>query len=396
MRNPAEPFSRADLAALRAQFPIIQRYIWLNHAGVAPCATRVIKAVEHNLQAYAEHCVTQGLAWERRVDTVRGLCAGLIGASASELAFVRNTSHGLGLIAEGFPFQEGDAVLCAVSEEYPSNVYPWQRLARKGVQVIPVPAPGGRLEVDAFREAGTARTRLVTVSSVQYASGHRVDLALLGQLCRERGWFLCVDGIQSVGLMPMDVKACGVHFLSADSHKWMLGLSGVGFLYVDQEVAERIEPVLVGWRSTTEGFNFDRCNLTLKSDASRLEEGTPSYALIDGMGEAVQLLLDLTLPRIWAHNQRLTEHLLEGLDRLGATVTSPREASRRGGSVLFRPRTADPAQLTRALEAAGIIVSCRRGAVRVSPHLYNTLEELDQLLARVEGAEAGRMNAQSP
>lgn len=387
LTSSAQPFSQEELTGLRAQFPITQRYVWLNHAGVAPCAFRVVRAVERNLVAYAEHCVTQGLAWEQRVEAVRALCARLIGAQAAEIAFVRNTSHGLGLIAEGFPFQPGDDVLCAVSEEYPSNVYPWQRLERKGVRVVPVSAPEGRIEVDAFRQAGTPRTRLVTVSSVQYASGHRVDLASLGQLCREKGWFLCVDGIQSVGIMPLDVKACGVHFLAADSHKWMLGLAGVGFLYVDEALSARIEPVLVGWRSTTEAFNFDRCHLELKPDASRLEEGTPSYALVDGLGEAVSMLLEQGIERIWAHNGALCAHVQEGLLRQGASLVSPLERHRGGGAVLFKPRRVDPAAFTKTLEDARIIASCRRGAVRISPHLYNTLDELEQVLALLREAE---------
>jgi cysteine desulfurase/selenocysteine lyase len=356
----------------RHLFPVTERYAYLNHAGLSPVATPVVERVHSSVLSQAQHGLARITEWEQGVERVRGISARLLGCQPAEIAFVRNTSHGLSLVAQGLDWREGDNVLCAVSEEYPSNIYPWQRLASRGVQLRAVPAP----EVDAFAAAGDGRTRILAVSSVQYASGLRVDLAALGQLCAERGWLLCVDGIQSVGALPTDVKRDGVHFLSADSHKWMLGLPGVGLLYVDAALAPRLEPALIGWRSTQDAFNFDRADLTLRTDATRFEEGNLQYALIEGMGAAIDLLLEVGLPRIWEEISGLGDELMGRLSAGGHLVDSPTEPHRRSGSVVFRPRAGDAAELVQRLEADGVIVSCRRGRVRVSPHFYNTAEEI--------------------
>jgi selenocysteine lyase/cysteine desulfurase len=365
---------------LRAQFPVTERYAYLNHAGLSPVPTVALEAVRASVESQALHGLARIDEWEAGIESVRSASARLLGAGPDEIGFVRNTSHGLSLVAAGIDWRPGDVVLCATSEEYPSNVYPWMRLAARGVELRAVPAPGGRVEPKAFAEAGDARTRLVTVSSVQYASGVRVDLAALGELCHARGWLLCVDGIQSVGAIPLDCEALGVHFLAADSHKWMLGLPGIGVFYVRRGVA--LEPALVGWRSTKEALNFDQVKLDLRDDAARFEEGNVPYALIEGMGASIRLLLELGMDRVWERLQALGDHLIARVDRGGHALRSPRDA--RSGSVVFVPRAGDPVRLAENLGEQGIVVSCRRGAIRASPHAYNTVDELDRLMDAVE------------
>jgi cysteine desulfurase/selenocysteine lyase len=354
-------------AMYRHLFPVTERYAFLNHAGLCPIATPVLQRVQQSLLSQAEHGLVRIDEWEEGVARVRGVSGRLLGCGADEIAFVRNTSHGLSLVAAGLDWREGDNVLCVVSEEYPSNIYPWQRLASRGVELRAVPSP----DADAFAAAGDRRTRVLAISSVQYASGVRADLGALGQLCAERGWLLCVDGIQSVGAIPTDVKRDGVHFLAADSHKWMLGPSGVGLLYVDR-ACPQLEPVLVGWRSTQGAFDFDRADLNLRPDAARFEEGSLPYALIEGMGAAIDLLLEVEIPQIWQQIRALGDELTARLLAAGHLVDSPTDPARRSGSVVFRPRTGSAADLVQKLQADGVIVSCRRGRVRVSPHFYNT------------------------
>jgi selenocysteine lyase/cysteine desulfurase len=218
---------------------------------------------------------------------------------------------------------------------------------------------------------------MIAVSSVQYASGFRVDLAGLGQLCRDRGWALCVDGIQSLGAIPIDVKSLGVHFLAADSHKWLLGPPGVGVLFVDRGVD--LDPALVGWRSTTGAFDFDRARLELRPDAARFEEGSLQYALIEAMGASMELLLDVGMERVWERIRTLGDHLVDRLLAAGHSVGSA-GGEARSGSVLFRTAE-DPVALVERLSRAGFALSARRGQVRASPHFYNTAAELDRLVA---------------
>lgn len=363
----------------RGLFPVVDRYVYLNHAGLSPVPTPVVDRMRASITVQAEHGLVRIEDQERGVEAVRSAAAVLVGCGSDEITFVRNTSHGLSLVAAGLDWRAGDNVLCATTEEYPSNVYPWLRLATRGVELRTVGAPGGRIDVGAYAEAGDARTRLVVVSSVQYASGVRVDLTRLGQLCADRGWLLCVDGIQSLGAIPSRAKADGVHFLSADAHKWMLGPPGIGVLFVDRAVA--LDPVLVGWRSTKEALNFDQVKLDLREDAARFEEGSLSYPSIEGMGAAIELLLDVGVDAVWARIRELNDHLTERLVAGGHRVLSPTDEAGRSGSVVFRPRDEDPALLVARLQEHGVIVSCRRGGVRVSPHFYNTPDDLDRLLA---------------
>jgi selenocysteine lyase/cysteine desulfurase len=244
-------------------------------------------------------------------------------------------------------------------------------------------APDDAVRVEAVAAALTARTRLVAVSSAQYASGAVTDLAALGALCRERGVLLCVDGIQTLGALPIDVKAMGVHFLAADSHKWLLGMSGIGGLFVDAAVLERIRPVLVGWKSTIGAWDFDRARFALRPSARKLEEGSPAYGLIAGLDAAIGLLEEVGVPAIDRRVRALTARLAESLCRLGCDV-GPAPGDR-AHILTFLPPRGDPEGLARSFEEAKICVSFRRGRFRVSPHFYNTFDEVDVLVRHVQG-----------
>lgn len=370
-----------DLSALRARFPALTDQLYFNFAGVAPTSVDVARAA----QAFLDDLVVNGIKneaqWERTAEAARASAARIVGATPGEIAFVRNTSHGLGLVAEGLPWQEGDEVAACLALEYPSNVYPWLHLGDRGVRVREIAPHAGGVAVEAVAAALTPRTRLVAVSSAQYATGVPTDLPALGALCRDRGVLLCVDGIQTVGCVPVDVKAAGVHFLAADSHKWMLGVPGVGFLYVDESVLPRLRPVLVGWKSTTDAWNFDRAHFDLRTDAAKLEEGSPSYALVAGLGAALDLLLDVGVAAIAERVAGLVARLVAGLEALGCDVMPSRGP--RVGIVTFTPPSRDPRALHERLVAAGASVSLRRGRIRVSPSFLNTEAEIDRLLERV-------------
>jgi selenocysteine lyase/cysteine desulfurase len=369
-----------DLLPYRKLFPVTERYAYLNHAALCPISTAVTSRMDAHLRDAAEHAIVHIDTWEQSLEKVRADASRLIGAAPAEVAFVRNTSHGLSLVASGLAWRQGDNVLCATTEEYPSNVYPWQRLAARGVELRPVPAPEGRVEVDAFARAGDGRTRLVAISSVQYATGWRTDLAELGRLCASRDWLLCVDGIQSVGILPLEVKAAGVHFLSADSHKWMLGLPGIGIFYVDAALAATLEPPLLGWRSMKDAFNFDQVKLDPRADALRFEEGNLPYALIAGMGASIEMLLEIGVDRARQRIFELNDHLVRRLQEHGHEVTSSLEEPHRSGTITFRPRQGSAQELVARLLERGVVVSCRRGQVRVSPHFYNVEDELDRIV----------------
>ncbi len=374
-----------SLASFREEFPVSRTHIFLNHAGVAPTSTRVVRAVHDFMNVIAREGRPDFDAWEEMASDCRERFARLVGCEAEEVAFVRNTSHGLSLLASGLDWRPGDRIAAAVSVEYPSNVYPWMDLAQRGVAALDaIPVDGdGTVTVEATERALGPATRVLAVSSAQYATGAVTDLAALGRLCRERGVLLCVDGIQTVGALPIDVKEAGIHFLSADSHKWMLGMMGIGAVFVDRALVERIHPPLLGWRSTTDAFNFDRVHFELLDHAGRYEEGSLAYPLVAGFGAALGLLEEAGIPAVAEHVRALVADLAERLERLGC-VTTPATPGRRH-ILTFRHPELENERLFAGLERAGVVASLRRERVRVAPHLYNTFEEME----RVAGAVAG-------
>lgn len=374
--------SPKKIEEIRSLFPSALQYLYLNHAGVCPTSTKVLKAMDEYMQDALLHGVAHEMGWEDRAEKVRGQFAQLVHCSPEEVTFVRNTSHGLSLFASGFPWQKGDNVVVAVDEEYPSNVYPWQQLSSKGVEIRPAKAAADhRLPIDHFAEAVDHRTRAIAVSSVQYGTGFRSDLAALGELAKNRGAYLIVDGIQSTGCLEVDVKRDGIHLLSADSHKWLLGFSGIGACYIDRELVAKLTPPLVGWKSTRGAWNFDEARYDLWEDARRFEEGSPNYASIYGLGATLEIFEEVGMKEIQRRIFELTDLLLEGLQKLGFPLVSSLKPEERSGIVSFTIPGVTSEEVMAAMEAEKVVLSFRRKAYRTSPHFYNTKEEMERFLS---------------
>ncbi|MDJ0849824.1 MAG: aminotransferase class V-fold PLP-dependent enzyme [Myxococcota bacterium] len=365
----------------RSFFPVSDELAYLNHAGVAPISSRV----EEALARYAGEASRRG-AWrygeffDAEIERVRGRAAELLGATPEEVAFVKNTTEGLGLVATGLDWRRGDQVVTC-DLEYPSNVYPWWTLADRGVETVMLRGRDGRLPLSAVEEAlSSPRARLLALSSVEFGSGFRNDLDALGRLCRERGVLFCLDAIQSVGCLPTDVEASGVDFLAADGHKWLCSVEGAGLFFCSRRVIDRVTPRIVGWRSVTDNLDYDRYHTELQPGAGRFEEGTPNTAGIFALGAAIDLLLEIGVEAIAQRVLALTDRLVEGLEARGAHLLSPREPGEASGIVSFQLGGEAPKRTAARLRAAGVFVVVRRGGVRASPHFYNDESDIDRLL----------------
>ena len=366
-----------DWPAVRALFPVADKLAFLDHAAVCPIPAPAVAAMGRYAREVSESGVDGWRHWSAQLAEVRQLCRRLVNAPAVEdICFVPNTTHGICLVAEGFPWQPGDNVVLA-AEEYPSNQYPWLNLAGRGVEVRTVPSRGNRIEVNDIRAAMDGRTRVLSASFVQYGSGFRADLAALGQLCRDRGVFFFVDAIQGLGVFPLDVQACGIDALAADSHKWLLGPEGAGLAYIRREWVDRLHPIGVGAHSVVQKFDYGDIRLDLLPHAGRYEGGALNVGGLLAMGESIRLLLDLG-PAVASRVLELTDELCDRATSAGLTVFSSRQGGDRSGIVsLVCP---DPKAVQKRCRDAGVVVNVRAGRLRVSPHCYNSRDDLDRFL----------------
>lgn len=363
---------------LRDLFPITRRYAYLDHAAIAPLATPVRAAMMVFLDRLSEEPFELA-HWERLRAQVRARLGELVSAPAERITFVKNTTAGLGLVAAGLDWRDGDNVV-GVDREFPANIYPWLGLKSRGVELRLQPAPAGRVNLKQLLELCDARTRVVTISAVQFWSGYRADLAALAERLKGRDALLVVDAIQGVGALAFDLSEVSIDFFAAGAQKWLLGPSGIGFAYVSPRMQERMRPVAIGTDSVVRDGEYFDYDLTLKPDARRYEEAAPSYPGILGMGAAVNLLLRAGRQQVEQAVLRLSDRLREELPRRGYTLVFTPAPAERSGIVSFRHPRIVPAEVQQRLRDAGVVISLRADFLRASPHVYNSDDDISRLL----------------
>ncbi len=362
----------------RAEFPVAERWAYFDHAAVAPLPRRSGQAIRDWTTEQEQSGVVHWVRWEAGIEGLRRDLAALINAHNDEIAFVGSTTQGIGLVAEGFPWRDGDNVVTA-QEEYPSNLYPWMNLASRGVSVRTVPTRDGRIWVDDLAAAMDSRTRVLTISHVEFASGFRNDLDALGNLCRERGAAFFVDAIQGLGPLTIDVQRTPIDFLCADGHKWLLGPEGAGVLFIRREWIERLRPLGVGWHSVTGSYNASTIEFTLKPNAQRWEGGTFNMPGLQGLAASVRLLHELGLDSVSERILDRASAVREIASSAGWTVAGSSRPSDWSGIVPLVKEGVDPDAFARSARSRGIALACRRGRVRVSPHVYTNADDLERL-----------------
>ena len=358
----------------RKEFPIVNNYIYLDHAGVSPVSLRVKKEIEEFLVEATGEKGFEYSAWGERIEEIRVSCAELVGADYDEIAFVKNTSHGISIVATGLDWKEGDNVL-VFEKEFSSNIYPWLNLKDRGVEVRFIPFKKERILFEDIEALIDSRTRLITVSSVQSVNGFMIDLKRLGELCQQKKILFFVDAIQSLGAVPIDVKEINADFLSADGHKWLLAPEGIGIFYCKRDISSVIKPSLVGWKSVEDDHNFESFNFKLKNNALRFEEGSFSTLGIYGLGAAVDLLLEIGVDKVEKRVRELGDLIISEAEKRGFIVKTPKNPIERGGIISFSG-IFDQKELAEKLFEKNVVVNYRGGALRVAPHFYNTEEEI--------------------
>jgi selenocysteine lyase/cysteine desulfurase len=363
--------------------PVATKWAYFDHAAVAPLTAPAAATLQNWVaQALAEGD-TVWPDWSRRVEATRASAAQLIGATADEIALVPNTTAGIGLVAEGLDWRPGDNVV-TLADEFPSNAYPWLNLASRGVETRRIPTENGRLDLDKLAAACDARTRIVSVSWIGYATGYRHDVAKIAEIAHAHGALMMLDAIQGVGAFPFDVRQTPIDFLAADGHKWMLGPEGAGIAYIRREHLDRLRPIGVGWHSVVHSSDYTRIDLALKPTAARYEGGSQNMAGMLALGASLDLLLEFDLELVAAAILDITDQACERLRKIGATIVSDRWPEHRGGQqrsgiVAFELPGHEPLAAKKHCLSQQVVLSCRAGRLRISPHAYNNEEDLERL-----------------
>jgi cysteine desulfurase/selenocysteine lyase len=373
MKNKKNTLESLD--RYRSEFPITKEYTVMNNAAVSPVSNRVVETLESVFREFSHCAVACYTGWIKRAAEVRRLVAGLIHSDADEIAFVGNTSEGLSAVAAGLKWKKGDGVLIP-AHEFPANVYAWMNLERQGVRVDFIQKKEGRFSNKDIEKALRPGTRLISISSVDFVTGFRCDLEALGDFCKRKGLLFCVDAIQSLGVVPMDVEEYGIHFMAAGSHKWLLSTMGTGVLFISKDVNDLIHPERVGWKSVIQEEDFFPLQFDLKPDALRFEPGTMNVAGIYALGAAVELLLEVGIENAFERVLGLNDLIFEGLKNRNAVIVTPMGKGERSGIISFIPAS-DPETLYRFLTERKIMVSLRDHLIRLSPHFYNNRDDVN-------------------
>jgi len=363
----------------RGEFTVTERLAYLNHAAVGVLPRSSLEALDELLRAHAQAGVLGTWPYDQRMPEFRERIAGFIGAKGAEIAMIPSTSIGASIVAQGIDWHEGDEVLLC-DNEFPANAVPWYALRTRGVRVRLLSTLEERLTPDRLRREMTSRTRAVTVSWVSYADGYRHDLAALSDVAHAAGALLCVDAIQGLGALRLNVGDTGADTLYAGAGKWMLGLHGIGLLYVREDLIDRFALTMPGWRSMRDMWDFHAYEQPYAQEAMRFEGGTPNIVGTLSLVKSIDLFERCRPEAIERHVLQLTDHLCDRLTAAGAVVASPRGTGVSSGIVTFHMPGRDSVELGRALQRAGIVTTYRPTGVRAAPHGYNTVEEIDRLV----------------
>jgi cysteine desulfurase/selenocysteine lyase len=376
----AEILSNEDLRL--HEFPVAREKLFLAHAGVCPLPCRVADAIAE--------CARQGTLGDQetrmlhRLDCARKFASQLLNCQSDEVALVGPTSLALSFIAAGLNFRKGDNVL-VYYDDYPSNVYPWMALTARGVEVRLLNTRGlGMIRPMDVMGQVDENTRLVALASCHFISGFRLEHQAIGKFLRARGILFSLDAIQTLGAFPTTVE--NVDFLAADAHKWLLGPCGAGILYVRRELQEKLNPPIYGWHNVHSPNFVAQEQIILRDGAVKYEAGTHNLIGLVGLIAAMELALEIGVETISAELLRKRAWLVPALQVKGFTVLNADvKTENASGIVSFYQNGRDLAALNQKLMDAGIVASLRtnragRNFIRLSPHFYNTDEELQHTL----------------
>src|SRR3990167_2872200 len=362
------------------EFPQLPGLRYLNHAAISPWPRRAVLAVKRFAEQNAQVGARDYADWLQVERSLRERLTRLLNAPCSDdIALVKSTSEALSFVAFGLGWRAGDQVVIS-NEEFPSNRVVWEALEPQGVDVIKVDLHSGDPETNLLNACGP-RTRLLSVSAVQYASGLRLDLQRLGHGCRQRGVLFCIDAIQQLGALPFDVQACQCAFAMADGHKWLLGPEGLGVFYCRSDLREQLKLHEYGWHMLEHAGDYQRTDWQAARSARRFECGSPNMLGTMALEASLSLLEEVGMHQVEAALQERMQWLQVGLQAIpGCRLHSPLNPLRRAGILTFSLDGWENQTLYQQLRDQQVICAQRGAGVRLSPHFYTQAQVIEETL----------------
>ena len=364
---------------LRLQMPVCKEWAYFDHAAVAPLPTPCAEEISLWAKEMSHQGTVCWAKWRQKIEETRKLGAHLLNALEEEICLIRNTTEGIAIVAESFPWSEGENVV-VLESEFPSNCFPWMTLKHRGVETRFCSTNMESFAPEQLFELIDSKTRIVSVSWVGYRTGFRCDLHQLAEGIHQRGALLFVDGIQGLGVFDLNTTDVPIDFLAADGHKWLLGPEGAGFLFIRSHLRNLLLSRGIGWNSVVNAGAFHDPQLILKESASRYEGGTYHVAGIAGLQASLKMLQSISLQQRELRVRYVTDQLVEGLQRLGFQIVSDRSNDHWSGIVSCTRPEIRLHYLKRTCQQQGVVVNHRGGYLRLSPHLYNNQDDIERLL----------------
>jgi len=372
-----------DINKARKLFPHLKKdFVYFNHASTGPMSLRVKESLNELLYLNSEGKIDDYKELLKRADVSKQLLGKLLNTTADRIAFTSNTSSGLNILAQGIRWKKGDRIILG-DVEFPANVYPFINLKDIGVEIDFVKSENGIITAEDLIHAITPKTKLISVSYVQFLSGYRIDLEILGNTCKEKEIILSLDATQGLGALTLDIQKCKIDFISCGTQKWMLGLQGMAYIYISEELQSKLKTASVGWLSVENAWDLIDYDFTLKKTANRYQPGTLNTFGIYAINASLKMFDEFGYNNI--ENQVLSnsKYFIEQLADTGFTPLL-KNFSKKNISGIICFRSEDAENIFNYLQSKNIVTALREEIVRLSPHFYNTKDEIDKVVAELK------------
>lgn len=369
---------------IRSLFPHLDtNQIYFNHAAIGPWCKPVLDRINEYAAQRSGEMVENFPFFLEMNSSARAKLAKLLGAETERLAWVDNVSNGINILANGLPWKSGDRIILN-DLEFPSNIYPFLNLEKLGVEIDIVKSRNGIVDVEDIEKVVTSQTKLISISLVQFLSGYRADISAIGEMCKKRGIIFCVDAIQGAGVVEINVKKSNIDFLAGGTQKWLMTSQGLSYIYITEELQNKITQKNVGWTSVNDAWNLLDYNLSLKPSAERFQNGTINVLGVCLFEATLNLFHDFGMENVEKNILANTEYFINQLVEIGINpILKNVDSKNRAGIVSFKSEKAS--ELFEFLQSKRIYCAVREGMIRFSPHFYNTKDEIDLVTEELQG-----------